>query len=231
MTRLLEDRTSHLLVEHDDGAVELLPKSDMNLLLYKHDLFGFLRDGTDTLAFPNPDASGYRADIRMEPEGDDIRVYWHGDEFIIGPHHRPALLDTLSRAFDEDTKLARFNTVSTWLNDLLDVAVDRNRVEPFLDLPAIQQHVEPRVDGWVLYDYILVTFDNEVYHKHHRGKSTRSHSTGNDIAGDKKQAWMLTPGNPDSSDPPELSTVAASPEEEFIARVLWCLDHLPEHPV
>lgn len=231
MTDLLEDRSSHLLVRHDNGDVELLPKSDRNVLLYRHDLFGFLRHGTDTLTFAHPNPNRNHDDITFVPAGEDIRVQWRGDEFIIGQHHRPAFLDVLSRAFEYDDPDGRYATVAGWLHDLLDVEVDRNRVAPLLDHPAIEPHVEPRLDGWVLYDYILVTFDNEVYHKHHGGKDTREHSSPNVPTGEKKQAWLLTTGDPDAQNPPPLSSAADSPEEEFIARVLWCLDHLPQRPV
>ena len=45
MPTTLDETDANLLVQHDDGRVEMISLSPMNKLLYDHDLWGLLREG------------------------------------------------------------------------------------------------------------------------------------------------------------------------------------------
>lgn len=224
MARILETRDSHYLVQRDDGSVELVTRTDMNILIYEHNLAGLLKRGDEVInigddprvqLIPNDDATEFTLRI-----GDD--------EFEVATHHKAALVKALLDAYDTGAEPTT-RPLLDFAGQLMDTAVNRNVVDRLADEPPFDTHVEVTENGWLINDHLLLTYDNEFYHP----STTRVDSSGSVVSGgSNKLAYDLRfDHRPDDHGQIALDSFDylgdTDDQVEFVARAYWAITYAP----
>ena len=104
MPTILDETDENLLVQHESGRVELIPLSPMNRLLYKHDLWGLLREGDEILMIGATDTTP-RVEVAPIEDEDNSYTLVVGDlePLHLGPHHKSRLIDALMDYYESGT--------------------------------------------------------------------------------------------------------------------------------
>lgn len=213
MPEVIEERSGHLLIQTDDGGVDLISLSPFNRLLYDHELFGLLRDQDESLELSSEDWN-----VTITPLGEQEYEVDIEDEMAVKlkPHEKTALVDILVEIF-EDGEGEDPEPLVKGVMALRDYDVLPRVVDEVADVSSFDDTVEVQEDGWLIHDYLLLTYHNEFVNTrtdtHSRsGDSVRSVDGGS--AYELRFQRQSTLG--DSFD--------NSREARFIARAKWAVD-------
>lgn len=229
MTRILDDRDSHALVQHDDGTVELIPWSPLNTLVYRHGLDGLLVTGDDVLHW-SADETGSQ-DILIRPtDGATEFDFSIGDEtFHIAQHEKSDLIDVLLDAYDErgaGSDAVAHGALIEYAGRLMDTDVNPTVVDRLVEHPHFADAVERTSKGWRINGHVLLTYDNEFYHPN----TTRKTQSGGIVDdGANKSAYDLRFEQAGQTELTDLGDFGATESEvEFISRAIWAVTYTGE---
>lgn len=230
MARVLEDRGTHATVLNDNGEVELISwSSPTNVLIYKHGLADVVKHGTETWE----GHSERYGDVKIEPQDNaaSFIVTFDDERFSVPAHEKAAFVSTLKEMFgDADDGEVDFVPLSDFIARINDTLVNPLTVKALLDLPLFET-VEPTMDGWLINDIVLLTYDNEFY----QPKTRRTNRTGEVVeGGSRKIAYEVNFSNNPHRDLGQtlLGEYSRHIEDEdtveFITRAIWAVTYVSE---
>lgn len=215
MPEILDERPNHLLILNDDGGTEMIPLSDHNRLLYKHGLFGLLRDESEAWAAADGDDRVLVTPLgnnQFEIEMDEMTV-------VTTPYEKPDLVTTLVEAYEADDAPSPWPVINGVMA-MRDFDAHPGNVDPLAEIPTFADAVEVRENGWYINDHLMLSYNNEFRHEH-----IASHErSGDDVrALDSDQtAYELRFQRQMTLDD---ATNTRADDAEFIARAKWAVDH------
>jgi len=227
VNKVLDKTDTNMLVQHEDGSVENVSLSPLNRLLFDHDLWGVLRDGTEILTL----SEGNR-EVTVIP-GDDAREYTLGvsetESLHLGEHQKSALIDALRQVYDEGDERDPQPLIE--LYDRLRADMVRRRVVNGVGQnPPFASQLECREDGWLINGHLLLTWDNEFIHP---GTTSRTVFGSGVRAGSSESAYQMTlssAGNENREVTIDGQTYRLTDSEmEFVARAMFALKQAPSN--
>lgn len=228
MPELLDNPGANYLIQYDDRSVELVPKSDMNRLVFEHGLWGLLRTGDDILVV-KPD--GEKPRIRVVPETSAQAYSLHVgdyDPIHLGPHQKADLVDALMEGKCEDGNLRR--SLIRLYDTARDVSVRERIIGVIAEHEPFASNVEVVKDGWLIHQHLLLTWDREFYHPGTMSKTRSGHIIGNGSTEKAYQVNMRKKPDPDGMR--SLSVDGhdyrlSDDEMDFITRAMWAIAAAP----
>lgn len=223
MTRILENRDSHSLVQHDDGSVELVPWSPMNQLVYKHGLHGVLREGNEIFTVKTDDGM---PDLTITPLDDatEFKIEYGDDTVHVDKHEKSDFVDALLDAADSDTDGLDHRPILDFASDLFDTDVNPAMVDQAAQ--ALDGDIEVTDKGWLINDVVLLTYDNEFYHPGTTAVNSRGETLGANASQLAYELRFQGEGQTDWDDWESLADMGT--QAEFLARAMWALKYAPE---
>lgn len=228
MPKLLDKSDANLLVENDDGDIELVPLSPLNRLLFDHDLWGLLRRGDEIVQFP---ADGDRPTVTVQPDDNaenyTIRIGKY-DPLHLGVHQKTRLVDALLEVYEDGDGNDPSPLIRLY-DEVREKQVRRHVIEPLADQPPFAGRIEQSDDGWLLNGHLLLTWEREFYHPN----TTSRRVVGSSVApGSTERAYQVRFGSAPSEMDRELTVDGMSyrltnAEMEFIARAMWGVTATP----
>jgi hypothetical protein len=225
--RVLDDNGTNWLVQKDDGSTETKTKaSNLNQLLYGHNLWGLIDEGSEiwtgggdgepkVTVVPDDDATCYTID----PEGMPL--------LQLGAHHKTRLVDAFMEIYDDHEG----NTVQPLLDLYESIRDDMARadvLDPFATL--LENKVEIREGGWWINGHLLLTYEGDFYHANH---VSRNRSGGVVGEGTAVEAYQHAVPEPDA-DMNRSVTVEGeeyrltNSEVEFVTKAVWAVKATPD---
>lgn len=215
MPNVIEKKSGHLLVEQDDGSVDLINLSPFNRLLYENELFGLLKDQDESLTLSDDSHT-----VHIEPLGDhSYRVNIKDAlETELKPHEKSHLIDALTDAFDRDGDPAPKPVVSQVMS-LRDYDVLPKDVDPAAKADSFADAVEVTHEGWLIHDSLLLTYNNEFVNR-----QTDSHKRSGDGVRSTEQAGAYDVRFESQTTIEQYD--ADHRAARFVARAKWAVDNV-----
>lgn len=235
MPELKNETPVNLVVEHENGEVDMIPKNRTNRLLFDHDLWGLLRDGTEiwesnglehepsVRVIPNDDATQYT----MEIEGVGDLTY--------GEHKKSDLVDVLFEFCEQTQVDGADRTNQVFIEEYDDVKghMVRDRViETFAEVPLIADRIEVTDQGWLFFDYLLLTWEGELYHPNTQNRKRSGGVIPAETAGEAYDISISEPGQYMTREVEIDGFTQRLTDSEmlFLAKAMWALESAPRTP-
>lgn len=226
---VLEENGTNWLVRMEDGSTETKTKSsDLNQLLYRHNLWGVLESGNEiwshagaedepnVTVIPDGSASTYTIQISDAPE------------LTLGEHHKTDLIDALEDVYEKHNSESVAPIVKLYDNIREDM-IRYNVLDLFLDV--FSDKVVERDDGWFINGHLLLTYEGEFYHP---STESRERSGSNVIgASSSAKAYSINIGNPEESMSRNVTLDGddyrlTQKEMKFLGRTVWAIENTPD---
>lgn len=225
---VLEENDTNWLVLTPDGSTDTKTKaSDLNQLLYGHDLFGLLDRG-DTIWMGNEAEDEPKVTIIPDDNAEcyTIRV---GDapDLTLGAHHKTDLVDAMSKMYEQYDGESVAPILDLY-ERVRENMVREKVLRPFLDV--FGDKVGERDDGWFINGHLLLTYEGDFYHPNNvsRNRSGSVIGQGTSIA-----AYGVNIDAP-TGDMKRNVTIdgeqfrLTNSEVEFVARAMWGVKNTPD---
>jgi len=228
MPKLLDSPEANYLIQYDDGDVELVTKSDMNRLVFEHGLWGLLKTGEEIFRLRAED----KKPMMQVIPGEGARSYTiqmgDYDPVHLGPHQKCDLVDAFIEGKSENGNM-RESLVRLYDNTR-DVSLRKRLINSVAKHEPFASAVEIVDDGWLIHDYLLLTWEREFYHPGTTSK-TRSGSIIGD--GSTESAYKLSTDQRLGVNSlreiqfEEQSHRLSDDEMDFIVRAMWSIANVP----
>jgi hypothetical protein len=225
---ILDDNEQNWLILTEDGSTDSKTKSsDLNQLLYGHDLFGLLDRGDEIWMHNGAEDEQKVTIIPGEDDQYTIRPE-NAPDLTIGAHHKTDLVDAMATMYEDrdgESVAPILNLYDSIREDMI-----RDKVlEPFAK--AFSDKVEVKADGWFLNGHLLLTFEGEFYHP-----STNSRKrAGNSVVGvsSSTEAYSVVIGDPEDAISRDITLDGedyrlTDKEIRFLARMVWAVENTPD---
>lgn len=226
---IVDETPTSWLIMTPDGSTETKTKSsDLNKLLYGHDLFALLEFGDEIWVKDPPEEKS----VTIIP-GEDAMCYTLRVEGLpdlsLGEHHKTKLIEAMAKIYDE------YDGESvTPLLDLYDsIRSDMARekvLSIFLD--ALSEKVEERDNGWFINGHLLLTYEGEMYHP---STHSRKRSGGRVVSeGSSTQAYSIRDYANVTEDMRREVTLNGEKyrltdrEMKFVGKAMWAIKNTPD---
>lgn len=228
MPELLDKNDANLLVQNDNGEIELVPLSPLNRLLFDHDLWGLLRRGDEVVQFAATDDG---PTVTIQPDRDAANYTIHVGQFDplhLGVHQKSMLVDALIEVY-EDGNGDDPEPIIRLYDRVRERQVRQHIIEPLADQPPFASRVEKTDDGWLINGHLLLTWEREFFHPN----TTSRKVVGSGVApGSSEKAYKVRFGDAAESMERELTIGGmryrlTDAELEFIARAMWGITSAP----
>ena len=226
--RVLEENSTNWLVMTPDGSTETKTKSsDLNKLLYGHNLFGLLDRGDEIWTNSGTEDEPKVTIIPGDDECYTLRLE-DAPDLTLGAHHKTDLIEAMQTMYEEndgESVAPLLRLYDTIRENLLRSEV----LDPFLRL--LGDKVAGREDGWFINGHLLLTYEGEFYHpstdsRERSGQSvigagTNSTAYNVDIAEPKREMNRNVTLHGDDYR-------LTDKEVEFLARAMWAVENTPD---
>jgi hypothetical protein len=227
---VLDDNEVNYLVLTDDGSTVTKTKSsNLNQLLFDHNLYGLLEEGSEIWTCSNPETA--EPTVTIIPD-DDAECYTvrvgNTIDLTLGAHHKTDLVDALAEVYqdhDGDSVVPLLDLIESIREDMVRVEA----LKPFLGI--LSEKVEERDDGWFINGHLLLTYEGDF---HHPATESRERSGQSVIGvGSNVGAYSLNIDPPTSEIRREVEYDGETfrltdSEVDFIARTLWAIENTPD---
>lgn len=215
---VLESNPTNFLVLTDEGEVEPITRTDTNTLLFDHNLWGVLRDGTDILSLsgtedepgvsvtPSPDAREF-----MVAVDDEAPAY-------LGEHWKSDFVEALRKTYDDDDRSVQ--PLLDLVRNLREMQIDPGDVAPLLTVEPFASAVEERMGGWLINDHLLLSWEGDFYHP---GTTSRRVSGSSVARGSSDSAYEVAFGPTDAG-----QTTLDMDYETFVSKAAWAVSAAPK---
>jgi hypothetical protein len=225
---ILEENSTNWLVLTEEGSTETKTKSsDLNQLLYGHNLWGLLDTGNEIWMSNGGEEEQKITIIPNEDDQYTIRPE-NAPDLTIGAHHKTDLVDAMASMYEDyegDSIAPIMNLYDSIREDMIRDEV----LEPFADV--FTDKVEVRADGWFINGHLLLTFEGEFYHPNTNSRR-RSGQTVIGV-GSSSTAYGVTIDEPEEVISREITVDGqdyrlTEKELKFLARVVWAIENTPD---
>ena len=226
---VLESNDTNFLVRNEDGSITTKTRdSDLNKLLFGHNLYGLIEEGSsvwtnsgaesepEVMVIPDDEAKSYT--IRLD----------NAPDLTLGPHHKTDLIEALASVYEKHDAKSVAPLVSLY-DDVRESMVRKEVLEPFSK--AFSDKVEVREDGWFINGHLLLTFEGDFFHPNNTsrtrsGKSVTPHQS-------QMQAYSVnvSAANADMKRDITLNGTdyrLTDKEMKFLGRALWAVENTPD---
>lgn len=213
---ILERNSTNFLVL-EDGNVESITRTDMNTLLFDHNLWDVLREGTETLTLQEQE-NGEKLTITPSDDAREFTIDLGdgGKSVYLGEHHKSDLIEALADHYNE-------NKDGTPIRDLaIDVRTTQivpDEVSQLLAVEPFASSVEEKVGGWLINGHLLLSWECEF---HHPDTTSREVTSGTVARGSSDRAYDIDIGRHPQTER-EISDV-----DEFVKKAAWAVTEAPK---
>ena len=228
MPTILDETDANLLVQHDNGRVEMISLSPMNKLLYDHDLWGLLREGDEILMIGATDTTPRVEVAPIEDEDNGYNLVVDDLEPLhLGPHHQSRLIDALMDYYESDTPEQLIRMFDSIRNKQIRPCI----FESLATKAPFSQAVEHEDGGWLIYDHLLLTFEGKFHHPDTTSRRVSGSAVSN---GSSQEAYKINVQST-TKDMDRTLTIdgqkfrLSDNEMEFFAKSIWALKNAPNN--
>jgi hypothetical protein len=225
---VLEENPTNYLVRTSDGrAVTKTKSSNLNQLLYGHNLAGLLEEQEEVLQI-SPEAEE-EPTATIIPQGEqkyEMVFSTFPESLVLGAHHKTLLVDALAETFQEYDSETVAPLVKLYEDTRKDM-VRENALEAFNSLPG----VKARESGWFINGHLLLSWEGEFYHPKTDSRKrsggvvvpVKSSSEAYNVSVDAAEADM------ERNVEHEGTTYRLTDSEvEFLAKAMWAIKNTPD---
>jgi hypothetical protein len=227
MNVLEENKTNYLVMTSDGRAVTKTKSSNLNQLLYGHNLSGLLEAQEEVLQIA-PEAED-EPTATIIPHGDqeyELKFSSFPKPLVLAPHHKTLLVDALAEVFQEhDSETVA--PLAALYEDIREDMVRNSALEAFSALPG----VEVRESGWFINGHLLLSWEREFYHPNNDSR-TRAGSTVVPVKS-SAEAYNVRIASAEAdmdrtveNDGTEYRLTDS--EVEFLAKAMWAIKNTPD---
>lgn len=222
---ILEENSTNWLVLTPDGSTATKTKdSDLNQLLYGHNLWGLLDTGNEiwqssgledepkVTVIPDDDAECYTLQVGDAPD------------LILGKHHKTDLVKAMGKIYNDHDGETVAPIVSLY-DRIRDNMVRKKLLVPFLDV--FGDKVAEREGGWFINGHLLLTYEGDFYHPENvsrnrsgsiigEGTSIEAYGVDIDTPTDQMQREITHEGE---------TYCLTNSEVDFLARAMWAIEN------
>lgn len=226
---VLESNSCNFLIRKNDGSITTKTKSsDLNKLLYSHDLFGLIDEGSEI--WTHSGAEGEPKVTVIPDEGAKCYTLKVGDapDLTLGEHRKTDLVDAMAEIYEKCNNESVAPLVNLYDN-IRENMVRQDVLDPFLD--AFSDKVVCREDGWFINGHLLLTFEGEF---HHPSTESRERDGQQVITqGSATSAYNVSISSPENQMKREVTVNGETyrltdAEVEFLAKVSWGIKNTPD---
>lgn len=214
---VLESNPTNFLVL-EAGEVEAVTRTDTNTLLFDHNLWGVLRDGTDIL---NLQGNGDEPGVTVTPS-ENAREFMVAVEdeapAYLGEHWKSEFVGALRDSYDHEDRSVE--PILQLVRNVRETQIDPGEVAPLLNVEPFESAVEERMGGWLIHDHLLLSWEGDFYHP---GTTSRTVSGSSVARGSSDSAYdvafgMRGPGQ----------TTLGMDTETFVSKAAWAVSAAPK---
>lgn len=221
---ILDDNPTCWFVQFPDGSTDIVAKSNLNELLFEHNLWGLLQDGSEVWKATTDDGDSVITVTPMNDASEYRMTIGSGAEVHIGTHHKSRLVDELNAYYTEDSAKG----LVSMYERLRTEQVRPDVIQHFAALPVFED-VEVQDGGWLFHDTLLLTLDREFRHPN---TTSRTRSGSIIEAGANDNAYDLSIGDPSDHFERTVTIDGAryrlsNGEMEFLAKAVWAATKAP----
>lgn len=225
--QVLEENPTNWLVATDNGSTTTKTKSsDLNRLLFGHDLFGLLDTGNEIWIRQETEDEP-RVEIIPDENAECYTI--QVDEFpklTLGAHLKTELVEAMAEMYQEHDG----ESVAPII-DLFDrFRADSVRTEVLTPIyEALSERIERRDTGWFINGHVLLTYNCKMFHSDHVSRNRSGSVIGR---GSSNSAYELETG--DLSDMSRNVMVdgkkrrLTNDELEFVHKAVWLIENTPD---
>lgn len=226
MNVLSENSTNWVLQTEDGDTVIKTKSSDLNQLLYKHNLWGLLEEGDEIWKHDGgEDEQGVT--VIAGPEAKDYTIIpENSGKLCLGEHHKSELIDALQDVYASDCE-----SIAPIMNLYDRIRESMIRHEMLEDFASIfGDKIEVQGDGWFINGHVLLTYEGDFYHPNTESY-TRNGSAVTESASEIAYDFRV---GAVSEDIKRHITVdgekrrLSEKEIRFIAKAVWAIRNTPE---
>jgi hypothetical protein len=224
---VLDDNPTNWFVQFPDGSTDIVTKSNLNKLLFKHNLWGLLRDGTTTWEYH---ASGRTVLIQPRDENEYELSVNGANPVVLGPHHKSDLVDALVDHYESEEGGNADELVALY-DRVREQQIRSNVVGKFIDVPPIAGSATGVSSGWLINDHLLLTWEGDFLHP----DTTSRQRNGSVISdGASENAYKVDVEWEDVGMSREIEIDGnkirlSNAEMKFLANALWAVTKAPEN--
>jgi hypothetical protein len=225
MTTVKRRTPANIVVQHDNGSVESIPLSPKNKLLFDHNLWGVLQDGSEILKLSgNPG-------VTITPNDDSTEftiVVGDAEPLHIGEDMKGRLMDALKDVYTKGNDRDLQPLID--LHDRIrDDRVRRYVVDSIVEMPPFSQYVEEgrlevTSNGWLFGGELLLTWNCDFRHP----ETTSRKVSGSSInPGSADSAYDVSFNSRSTTHTVEVDDNTyrlTNDEMDFMARALWAAE-------
>lgn len=225
---ILEENSTNWLIMTPDGSTETKTKSsDLNKLLFGHNLWGLLDAGDEIWTHKGAEDEPTVTIIPGEDDCYTIRVT-NAPDLVIGANHKTDLVDALADVYEKYDGES-IKPVIQLYDSVRENMVRSDLLNHFSK--AFSEKVEVRADGWFINGHLLLTFEGEFYHPQTDSRKRSGRSVIG--ASSSAQAYGVNISNPDDMVKRNITIDGTdyrlTPKEaKFLARAIWAVEKTPD---
>lgn len=224
---IIEANSTNFLVRREDGSTTLKTRSsDLNKLMFGHNLWGFLDAGNEVWTSEGEDGE---PSVTIIPD-DDAECYTiqfeDRPQLVLGKHHKTDLVDVMMEYYEQDSESLK--PVLDLYERIRSNMVRRKLLKSFL--PVFSDKVEEQDEGWYINGHLLLTYEGEFYHSNHVSRNRSGEIIGHGMS----EVAYAVDVDPIREDMERDVTVEGTDyrltdgELEFLARTVWAVKNTPD---
>jgi hypothetical protein len=227
--RVLESNATNFLVRNEDGSITTKTRdSDLNKLLFGHNLYGLIEEGSSVWTNSGSESE---PKVTLIPD-DEAKSYTlrldNAPDLTLGPHYKTDLIEALAAVYEQHNAESVAPLLSLY-DDVRENMIRKEVLEPFSRV--FSDKVEVRDDGWFINGHLLLTFEGDFFHPN---TTSRERSGGNVTSYQSQmQAYSvdISEGAADMSRDVTLNGESfrlTDTEMEFLGKLVWSIENTPD---
>lgn len=225
--RILEENSTNWLVMTSDGSTATKTKSsELNQLLYGHNLWGLIDEGSEIWS-KNPDGE---QSITIIP-GEDAKEYTlqleDAPSLTLGEQRKTDLIEAMAEMYNKYDGESIEPLVRLY-DEVRENMVRGSILSVFLD--ALRDKVRELEDGWMINGHLKLTFEGEFYHPSTESKKR----SGQSVIGNFGTTAYNVNVSAVTSDMSRDLTIdgedyrLTNKEMTFIGKAIWAVENTPD---
>jgi len=227
--QVLEKNATNFLVRNEDGSITTKTRdSDLNKLLFGHNLYGLIEEGSSVWQSSGAESE---PEVTIIPD-DESKSYTvrldNAPDLTLGPHYKTDLIEALAAVYEQHDAESVAPLISLY-DDVRESMIRKEVLAPFAK--AFSDKVEVRDDGWFINGHLLLTFEGDFFHPNSQsrtrnGRGVTSHQS-------QMQAYSVDISNGSADMDRDVTLNGESyrltdTEMNFLAKAIWAFENTPD---
>jgi len=222
-----DNKTNYLVLTNDGSTTTKTKASNLNQLLFEHNLYELLEEESEMWVAEGKDSEGSVQVIPAEQPNCYYLELDVGPTLMLSANHKTDLVDTLKEFYDNGSE-----SIAPFINLYESIRGNMVRDVILSEFQTIlSERITERDDGWLINGHCLLTFEGELYHP--KTESTIRSGNGVINAGSDTNAYSINIEDPEGGVSRSIEIDGQSyrltkGELEFIATALWAIENTPD---